>query len=118
MDTATVRGKVRMEELRQVVQPAIDRILRNPNALAWTLFSRKRSSENYNRTVGTAIWCLMFERHLDFDRDMLEELALGGMLLDIGNSMLRKSIAATVGSITDEQRAMLRQHVKMGAKVL
>ena len=118
MDSATVRGDVHMEELRQAVQPAIDSILRNPNALAWTVFSRKRSSENYNRTVGTAIWCLMFGRHLNFDRDMLEELALGGMLLDIGNAMLPKSIAATAGPITDEQKAMLRQHVEMGAKIL
>ncbi len=118
MDTATVRGNVSMEELQQAVQPAIDSILRNPNALAWTVFSRKRSSENYNRTVGTAIWCLMFGRHLNFDRDMLEELALGGMLLDIGNSMLPKSIAATAGAITEEQKAMLRQHVELGAKIL
>jgi len=107
-----------MEELRQAVQPAIDSILRNPNALAWTVFSRKRSSENYNRTVGTAIWCLMFGRHLNFDRDMLEELALGGMLLDIGNSTLPKSIAATAGAISEEQKAMLRQHVELGAKIL
>jgi HD-GYP domain-containing protein (c-di-GMP phosphodiesterase class II) len=60
----------------------------------------------------------MFGRHLNFDRDMLEELALGGMLLDIGNAMLPKSIAATAGPITDEQKAMLRQHVEMGAKIL
>ena len=118
MDTATVRGNVSMEELQQAVQPAIDSILRNPNALAWTVFSRKRSSENYNRTVGTAIWCLMFGRHLNFDRDMLEELALGGMLLDIGNSTLPKSIAATAGAISEEQKAMLRQHVELGAKIL
>ena len=118
MDTATVRGNVSMEELQQAVQPAIDSILRNPNALAWTVFSRKRSSENYNRTVGTAIWCLMFGRHLNFDRDMLEELALGGMLLDIGNSTLPKSIAATAGAITQEQKAMLQQHVEMGARIL
>jgi HD-GYP domain-containing protein (c-di-GMP phosphodiesterase class II) len=118
MDNATIRGEVRMDELRRAVQPAIDSVLRNPNALAWTVFSRKRSSENYNRSVGTAIWCLMFGRHLNFDRDMLEELAMGGMLLDIGNSMLPKSIAATSGAISEEQRNMLRQHAEFGEKIL
>jgi HD-GYP domain-containing protein (c-di-GMP phosphodiesterase class II) len=118
IDRATVRGSVLAEELQQAVQPAIDSILRNPNALAWTVFSRKRSSEHYNRTVGTAIWCLMFGRHLNFDRAMLEELAMGGMLLDIGNSMLPKSIAATAGAIPEEQKAMLRRHVEFGAQIL
>jgi len=117
-DRATVRGNVLMGELRQAVQPTIDSILRNPNALAWTVFSRKRSSEHYNRTVGTAIWCLMFGRHLNFDRAMLEELAMGGMLLDIGNCMLPKSIAATAGAISEEQKAMLRQHVGFGVRIL
>ncbi len=118
MDHATIRGEVRMDELRRAVQPAIDSVLRNPNALAWTVFSRKRRSENYNRSVGTAIWCLMFGRHLNFDRDMLEELAMGGMLLDLGNSMLPKSIAATSGAISEEHRNMLRQHVGFGANIL
>ncbi len=118
MDHATIRGNVRTDELRRAVQPAIDSVLRNPNALAWTVFSRKRSTENYNRSVGTAIWCLMFGRHLNFDRDMLEDLAMGGMLLDIGHSMLPKSIAATTGAITGEEKDMLRQHVEFGARIL
>ena len=118
MDHAAIRGNVRTDELRRAVQPAIDSVLRNPNALAWTVFSRKRSTENYNRSVGTAIWCLMFGRHLNFDRDMLEDLAMGGMLLDIGHSMLPKSIAATTGAITGEEKDMLRQHVEFGARIL
>ena len=118
MDRATIRGDVQTEELRRAIQPAIDSVLRNPNALAWEVFSRKRSTGNYNRSVGTAIWCLMFGRHLGFDRDMLEDLAMGGMLLDIGNSMLPKSIAATSGAITDEQKTMLRQHVGQDESVL
>ena len=36
MDRATIRGDVRTDELRRAVQPAIDSVLRNPNALAWT----------------------------------------------------------------------------------
>lgn len=118
MDRATIRGDVRTDELRRAVQPAIDSVLRNPNALAWTVFSRKRSSENYNRSVGTAIWCLMFGRHLNFDRDMLEDLAMGGMLLDIGNAMIPKSIAATSGAISAEQKGQLQRHINFAAQIL
>jgi HD-GYP domain-containing protein (c-di-GMP phosphodiesterase class II) len=118
MDSAIVKPAVAIEELREAVQPAIDSVLRNPNALAWTVFSRKRSSENYNRSVGTTVWCLMFGRHLNFDREMLEGLAMGGMLLDVGNAMIPKSIAATAGPISDEHRKMLRQHAEFGAQIL
>ena len=118
MDRATIRGDVDTDGLRRAVQPAIDSILRNPNALAWTVFSRKRSSDNYNRSVGTAIWCLMFGRQLDLDRDMLTDLAMGGLLLDIGNAMIPGSIAATSGAISEEQKSQLQQHINFGAQIL
>ena len=45
----------------------------------------KRSGRNYSRAVATAVWAVMFGRHLGFDRKALENLAIGGLLLDIGN---------------------------------
>jgi HD-GYP domain-containing protein (c-di-GMP phosphodiesterase class II) len=93
MERAMIKSEVQIGELRHAVQPAVDSVLRNPNALAWTVFSRKSSSANYNRSVGTSILCLLFGRQLQFERELLEELAMGGMLLDVGNSRIPKSIA-------------------------
>ena len=118
MERATVRSDVHFGALRRAVQPAIDSVLRNPNALAWTVFSRKRSSENYNRAVGTAVWCLMFGRQLGFDRESLEDLAMGAMLLDIGNARLPKEIAQTSGQLSARQYDILRQHVTLGLEIL
>ncbi|NIS90641.1 MAG: DUF3391 domain-containing protein [Woeseiaceae bacterium] len=118
MDMATVKSEVRTGALRRAVQPAIESVLRNPNALAWTVFSRKRSNEDYNRSVGTAIWCLLFGRHLGFDREMLDDLAMGGMLLDIGNARIPRSYAATQGELSPEMYVKLQQHVDLGVEIL
>jgi HD-GYP domain-containing protein (c-di-GMP phosphodiesterase class II) len=118
MDRATVKCDVHMGQLRNAVQPAIESVLRNPNAMAWSVFSRKRSSEHYNRSVGTAVWCLLVGRQLGFDREMLDDLAIGGMLLDIGNARIPKSIAATEGAISPEQYESLREHVDLGIEIL
>ena len=118
MDRATIRGSVDTDELRRAVQPAIDSVLRNPNALAWTVFSRKRSSDNYNRSVGTAIWCLMFGRQLNLDGDMLTDLAMGGLLLDIGNAMIPTSIRTASGAISAEHKSKLQQHINFAAQIL
>jgi len=118
MTRAITKGDIHMGALRRAVQPAIDSVLRNPNALAWTVFSRKLSAENYNRAVGTAIWCLMFGRQLGFDRAQLEDLAMGGMLLDVGNARIPPSVAATTGPVSPQQRELLRQHVEFGVEML
>ena len=118
VDMATVKSEVRMGALRRAVQPAIESVLRNPNALAWTVFSRKRSNDDYNRSVGTAIWCLLFGRQLGFDRDRLDDLAMGGMLLDIGNARIPRSYAATVGEISPDKYEALQKHVELGIEIL
>ena len=117
-DMATVKSEVRIGALRRAVQPAIESVLRNPNALAWTVFSRKRSNEDYNRAVGTAIWCLLFGRQLGFEREMLDDLAVGGMLLDIGNARIPRSYAATEGTITPDKYVALQKHVELGIEIL
>ena len=118
MDRATMKCDVHFGALRRAVQPAIDSVLRNPNALAWTVFSRKRNSDEYNRAVGTAIWCLMFGRQLGFDRERLEDLAMGGMLLDIGTARMPKSITEASGPISPRHYDALRQHVRLGMEIL
>jgi len=118
MDRATIKSEVHMGQLRRAVQPAINSVLRNPNAMAWSVFSRKRSSDDYNRSVGTAVWCLLVGRQLGFDREMLDDLVMGGMLLDIGNARIPRSIAATKGAISPEQYELLRQHVDLGVEIL
>lgn len=118
VERAMVRSEVHFGALRRAVQPAIDSVLRNPNALAWTVFSRKRSVETYNRAIGTTAWCLMFGRQLGFERERLEDLAMGGMLLDIGMSRIPRSIAATAGKLSEEQHDSLREHVALGVEIL
>ena len=118
VDRATTKCDVHVGALRRAVQPAIDSVLRNPSALAWTVFSRKRNTGEYNRAVGTAVWCLMFGRQLGLEREQLEDLAMGAMLLDIGNARIPKSLVEAPGVLSMEQYDALRRHVTLGMEIL
>ena len=118
VDRARINGDVNMSALRRAVTPAVDSILRNPDAMAWTVFSRKRNAEEYLRAVGTAIWCVIFGRFLGLDRQQIEELAMGGLLLDIGNVRLPDSVTAAQGAMSDEKLFMMKQHVQHGLDIL
>lgn len=111
-------GRMDIGALKKAVQPVIDSVLRNPNAMAWTIFSRRRSGLNYKRAVGTSVWCLMFGRHLGFDRQGLEDLTIGGLLLDVGNVRIPAEIVAAEGEITPQQFEILSQHVEFGLAIL
>jgi HD-GYP domain-containing protein (c-di-GMP phosphodiesterase class II) len=111
-------GFVEIERVIRAVTPLVRSILRNPNAMAWTVFSRKRSGHDYSRAVATAVWAIMFGRHLGFDRKGLENLAVGGLLLDIGNTALPDDVVHAEGAITQDQYAQVPAHVEEGVHIL
>ncbi len=102
LERASQEGLVDMEGVAKAVTPTIESVLRNPNAIAWTIFSRKRGGRYYNRAVATSVWAIMFGRQLGFDREALQDLAVGGLLLDIGNVNLSADILNMEGAITIE----------------
>jgi len=111
-------GNVKIDQVLRAVTPLIQSILRNPDAMAWTVFSGKRSGRNYSRAAATAVWAVMFGRHLGFDRKRLQDLAVGALLLDIGNVDVCEEILTATGAITDEEYDQVPRHVQAGVDIL
>lgn len=109
---------VRIEAVARAVMPLIQSILRNPNAMAWTVFSQKRSGRNYSRAVARAVWATMFGRHLGMDRMSLQNLACGALLLDIGNVDVADDILEAEGAITQDEYEQVPAHVQVGVDIL
>ena len=104
--------------LKAVVGPLIDSILRNQDAMAWLVCLRKREIAGSQRSVGSAVWAVVLGRHLGFDRSGLETLALGGMLLDLGNAKLPRDLLLKEGPLDDVERAIVKKHVAVGLDIV
>jgi cyclic di-GMP phosphodiesterase len=104
--------------LRKAVQPLIESILRNSDAMAWTIFSRRDGGRGSSRAVATSAWCVIFGRHLGFDSEGLTDLAVGGLLLDLGNLRVPADVINAEGELTQQQRLMLSKHVEHGLQIL
>ena len=109
---------VRIQAVIRAVTPIIQSVLRNPNAMAWTVFSQKRSGRNYNRAVARTVLASMFGRHLGMDRMALQNLACGALLLDIGNVDIDEDILAAEGAITQDEYDQVPAHVQAGVDIL
>jgi len=111
-------GVLDVDAARKAIEPLIGSILRNPDAMAWTVFSGKRSDRRYCRPVATAVWSIIFGRHLGFERSRLANIALGGLLLDIGNVVLPQSLLQAEGALTIEEFETVPAHVQAGMDIL
>jgi HD-GYP domain-containing protein (c-di-GMP phosphodiesterase class II) len=118
LDDVRTGGSINTNALRRAVRPAVESVLRNPDAMAWTVFSRKLKEENYSRAIGTAVWCILFGRHLGLDKEVLQELAVGGLTLDIGTARMAEELTRVEGEISAQHRQFLSQHVGLGSNIL
>ncbi len=100
--------------LKSVADPLIDSILRNHDAMAWLVCLRKREPGGTQRSLGSAVWAVILGRHLGFDRAGLQTLALGGMLLDLGNAKIPHHVLTKTTPLDDVERAIVRKHVALG----
>lgn len=101
-----------LDKLRAGVRAMIESILRNPAALAWLKELKRHDDYTYHRAMGSSIWAASFGRHLGLIREELEDLALGGLLCDVGKACLPPELLAKQTALNAEEAILVRHHVQ------
>lgn len=104
--------------VQQGVSDMTESIIRNPSAMLWLLSLKKLDDYSYLHSLAVSVWCATFGRHLGFEKETIETIALGGMLLDVGKSRLPKSLLIDTEKLNDEQFKQMQTHVDLGVKLL
>ncbi|MCC7257231.1 MAG: HD-GYP domain-containing protein [Gammaproteobacteria bacterium] len=109
---------VDVEKVQAAVQPVVDSILRNQDAMAWLVYLRKREEYAHHHSVACAVWAVILGRHLGFERQGLETLAMGGMLLDIGKARLPDSLLQRDSELSPAEYEAVKKHVHYGVEMV
>lgn len=109
---------VDIDKLYKTVAPMAASVQRNPDAMAWLGFLRKREQGHFSYTVTTAIWALIMGNEMGLTGRRLANLAIGALLLDVGNTGIPKSIGMKEGPLTEEERDIMRMHVDYGLEII
>lgn len=107
-----------LRKLKDGVDAMVDSILRNPAAFTWVKELKRRDNYIYHRALGCAIWAASFGRHLGLEREGVQQLALGGLLCDVGMTRLPIELVGKQGSLTMEEAKQLREHVGYGVDIV
>jgi len=115
-----LRRGVRLDlaKLKDGVDAMIDSILRNPTAFAWLKELKRRDNYSYQHAMGCAIWSASFGRHLGLERFEIRNLALGGLLCDIGMTRLPLEMLVRSGPLLADEAELIRRHVQHGLELV
>jgi HD-GYP domain-containing protein (c-di-GMP phosphodiesterase class II) len=104
--------------VRDAAGPLVDSMERNENAMAWLVFLRKRAVRSWQYSVAGAVWAVMLGRHLGLERHRLENLAVGGMLLDIGEARIPPSVLFREDTLDAIDQRIVQKHVEAGLSMV
>ncbi len=111
-------SKLDVHKLSDGIDTMIQSITRNPAAFPWIMELRRQGDYSYQHALGCSVWAATFGRHLGLERDDLRDLAMGGLLCDVGKIRLNRSLLVKAASPTRYEMELLRTHVDEGCRII
>ncbi|MDH5484686.1 MAG: HD-GYP domain-containing protein [Gammaproteobacteria bacterium] len=118
MDDVRIGKNLNLEAVRGVVEPVLESIIRNPDALLWLSRLRQKDNYTYSHSVDNCALAIAFGRHLGLPRDDIRILAIGMLLLDIGKMKVPEAILNKASTLTEAEFQEVKRHVDYGVEIL
>ncbi len=118
MGTLRDGGELDILAVKRTVAPMIKSVLRNSDAMACMVSMQKKDDYTYNHALATAVWALVFGKHLGLDHVDLKSLATGALLLDVGKTMIPTELLQKTGGLDVDEFEEIKRHVEYGLQIL
>lgn len=118
MMDARIGQNVDVEKLNTVVDSMIESLYRNKNTLLSLSRLKSYDAYTFHHSVNVAILALAMGRHMGYSKEDLQILGVGGLLHDLGKTMIPESILNKPGKLTEEEFDMVKNHVNYGVDIV
>jgi len=108
---------VPINETKRVASQMVDSVLRSPDAFTWLTRVRDKDEYTYSHAVRSAVWGILFGRHIGLPKADLDVLAMGVLLKDIGKTRLPKHLLEKKQRSDTEQQAF-EKFIEYGVEIL
>jgi len=107
-----------MARTQRLVAGTITFLSGDEDALRNLISTMAADYTTYTHSVDVCVYSISLANRLGVDRSVLNELALGALLHDVGKTRVPREILHKKGSLTDEEYAIVKLHPQMGMDVL
>ena len=104
-------GFVNINEFRSASNSMVKSIVNNPNALAWLCRISTSNETLHQQAVRSAVWGIIFARHLGLSKVDLRDIGTALLLAPIGKSKLPKELL--FGQNSESERQEYQEHVSL-----
>ena len=96
----------------------VNSILCNPDAIQCVSAIRNKDTYLLEHSLNVAFLLVNFGRYLGFNKHILKQLAIGGLLHDVGKTQVDDDILHKPGRLTDEEFEHIKQHQTLSEPII
>lgn len=100
------------------INDLIDEIMAKPEILVSLNDIGTSDEYTFSHSVSTTVYSLLIAKQLDYSKQMMEKLAVGTLLHDMGKIFLDKKIMNKLEQLTEEEYIYLKTHTTLGYEAL
>lgn len=104
--------------VQKIATESTEIIFNNPNALACVLNIRNKDEYLLEHSVAVSILMTMFAMYLKIDKDIINQLAIGAFLHDVGKIMVPDSILHKSDKLTDDEFYLMKSHASHSINIM
>lgn len=110
--------QLKLSDIEPTTDAIVASIFRNQDALSCLSRISNKGSYLMEHSTSVAILMTIFAKHLAIEKRVIEQLALGAFLHDIGKVLLPKELLTSKHPVGEKEQKLLNSHVKLGINVL
>lgn len=83
-----------VKDTKRAASAMVDSVIRNPDAFSWLARVKEIDEHTYTHAMRSAVWGILFGRHVGLGKTDLDTLALGILLKDVGKVKIDQKLIA------------------------
>ena len=110
--------QIELEQVEPLVEKMVDSIFRNQDALLPLSRLKDHDSYTFQHSVSVCTLLVSFARGLGLERAVIKEVAIGGLLHDVGKAQVPDEILNKPAKLTEAEFAKMKSHVVQSIIIL
>jgi HD-GYP domain-containing protein (c-di-GMP phosphodiesterase class II) len=107
-----------VKELEELSADIIDSVFDDPNAMCCLTLIKEKNKYLLEHSLNCAILMAVFARHLGFDKELIDNLSLAGLMMDLGMNTIPSDILNKKGKLDNQELQIIHGHVDVTTEIL
>jgi len=107
-----------VDSVQRTIDPMIDSITQNEDALSWLTRMKRKDDYVYDHSLASAVWAMIFGKHLGIPRKELRVLAMGAVFMDVGKTQVSSDLLTKNSPLSEDEMVQLKDHVRLGVEIV